>query len=388
MSPDALHHSHPIETSIRKPGEIDEIFDDITYEKGSSVIRFLHAFIGNEPFRVGLSNYLSEYSYKNTKTEHLWFHLSKSSNRENLSEILSSWTKQMGFPLLTVEEKQIFNDRLLTIEQRRFLADGSIDENVRWKIPVNICSKSNPNEILHSLFIDGEKRREFLLEKIPETDWIKLNLFNVGIYRVFYPMSIVESFVPSILDKTFSPQDRFNIENDLFALAKASIIDFVDYFKFVRHAYKHEDNLTVWKSIVQHFDEFNSILNFSSDKTIKQLFQHYLSDVFTLIYSKLEWEPMPNEGSQASILRTLILTQMGINHYGRAVEQANKYFQLCLQGNFTVNPNIRSPIYLTVAKHGDQNTFQQLKTVSFFFLTQIFKQKLGKSFVPSARISF
>jgi aminopeptidase N len=34
MIPDALHNSHPIEMPIKKPTEIDEIFDDITYEKG------------------------------------------------------------------------------------------------------------------------------------------------------------------------------------------------------------------------------------------------------------------------------------------------------------------------------------------------------------------
>jgi len=102
MIPDALHNSHPIETAIRKPMEIDEIFDDITYEKGSSVIRLLYAFIGDQSFRTGLSNYLTEYSYRNTITENLWTHLSKASNRSDLSEILSTWTRQMGYPLLIV----------------------------------------------------------------------------------------------------------------------------------------------------------------------------------------------------------------------------------------------------------------------------------------------
>jgi puromycin-sensitive aminopeptidase len=117
MIPDALHNSHPIEMPIQRPTEIDEIFDDITYEKGieyysislsharvlgSSVIRLLHAYIGNESFRRGLSNYLAEYAYKNSITENLWVHLSKASNRSSLSEILSTWTKQMGYPLLTV----------------------------------------------------------------------------------------------------------------------------------------------------------------------------------------------------------------------------------------------------------------------------------------------
>jgi len=69
---------------------------------GSSVIRFIHAYIGDEAFRTGLANYLAEYAYKNTTTENLWSHLSEASKRPHLIDILSTWTKQMGFPLLTV----------------------------------------------------------------------------------------------------------------------------------------------------------------------------------------------------------------------------------------------------------------------------------------------
>lgn len=69
---------------------------------GSSVIQFIHAYIGSEAFRRGISSYLTEYAYKNTITDNLWSHLSKASNRSQLSDILSTWTKQMGYPLLRV----------------------------------------------------------------------------------------------------------------------------------------------------------------------------------------------------------------------------------------------------------------------------------------------
>jgi puromycin-sensitive aminopeptidase len=84
----------------------------------------------------------------------------------------------MGYPLLTVKQKQIGNDRLLTVEQTRFLADGTRNDSLKWKIPIDICTKSNPNESVHQLYLNGEKKREFLLENVPETDWIKLNLFR------------------------------------------------------------------------------------------------------------------------------------------------------------------------------------------------------------------
>ncbi len=76
------------------PAEINEIFDAISYLKGSSVIRMLHDYIGDDAFRKGLHNYLTEYSYKNTVTENLWSHLAKASNKP-VNEVMSSWTLQM-----------------------------------------------------------------------------------------------------------------------------------------------------------------------------------------------------------------------------------------------------------------------------------------------------
>lgn len=45
---DALKNSHPIEIPVGHPSEIDEIFDEISYDKGGSVIRMLHRYIGDE----------------------------------------------------------------------------------------------------------------------------------------------------------------------------------------------------------------------------------------------------------------------------------------------------------------------------------------------------
>ena len=69
---DALENSHPIEVEVGHPSEVDEIFDNISYNKGASVIRMLHNYIGNDAFRKGMNAYLTQHSYKNTQTEDLW----------------------------------------------------------------------------------------------------------------------------------------------------------------------------------------------------------------------------------------------------------------------------------------------------------------------------
>lgn len=79
---------------------------------------------------------------------------------------------------------------MLTIEQTRFLADGTQDDRVKWKIPINICTKSFPNQSVHQIYLHGVKKQTFLLENIPETDWIKLNVFRYILHLFFLCSSI------------------------------------------------------------------------------------------------------------------------------------------------------------------------------------------------------
>lgn len=58
---DRLSSSHPVEVDVAHPGQIDEIFDSISYNKGCAVIRMLAHFMGAEAFRKGISSYLNTY---------------------------------------------------------------------------------------------------------------------------------------------------------------------------------------------------------------------------------------------------------------------------------------------------------------------------------------
>ena len=76
---DSFTSTHPIEVPVKYPEEIDQIFDGISYNKGSSVIHMLVSFIGKEAFRKGMQIYLNRHKYSNTCTEDLWRALSEGS---------------------------------------------------------------------------------------------------------------------------------------------------------------------------------------------------------------------------------------------------------------------------------------------------------------------
>jgi len=63
FSLDSLRASHPIEVPVRNALEVDQIFDHISYLKGSSVIRMLSSHLGQETFLRGVSDYLKAHAY-------------------------------------------------------------------------------------------------------------------------------------------------------------------------------------------------------------------------------------------------------------------------------------------------------------------------------------
>ena len=86
-----------------KAADVDEIFDAISYSKGSTVIRMLQSWLGGadgplllslslshisvartgkEPFRKGLVAYLAKFKYSNAVTQDLWDALSASSGKD------------------------------------------------------------------------------------------------------------------------------------------------------------------------------------------------------------------------------------------------------------------------------------------------------------------
>ncbi|VDN13697.1 unnamed protein product [Dibothriocephalus latus] len=128
---DELKTSHPIEVEVNSPHEVEEIFDAVSYQKGASVIRMLNDYLGAEVFKAGLQQYIKRHQYSNTVTADLWRALAEVSGQP-VKEIMSTWTKQTGYPVLSVRTLPSADGQSLSlgISQTRFLGDGGKEGNV------------------------------------------------------------------------------------------------------------------------------------------------------------------------------------------------------------------------------------------------------------------
>ncbi|KAI3740365.1 hypothetical protein L2E82_30793 [Cichorium intybus] len=121
---DGLLESHHIEVEINHAGEIDEIFDAISYRKGASVIRMLQSYLGAKVFQRALAKYIKKHACSNAKTEDLWAAREEES-KEPVTKLMDSWTKQNGYPVVSVKLKDSkFEFEHVSSKVARIVADA------------------------------------------------------------------------------------------------------------------------------------------------------------------------------------------------------------------------------------------------------------------------
>ncbi|KAK4388721.1 Aminopeptidase M1 [Sesamum angolense] len=243
---DGLAESHPIEVDINHAGEIDEIFDAISYRKGASVIRMLQSYLGPECFQRALASYIKRHACSNAKTEDLWSVLQEESG-EPVNKLMNSWTKQKGYPVVSVKVK----DQTLEFEQSQFLLSGSTGEG-QWIVPITLCIGSY------------DARKSFLLQTKSETldvkeslgaslsssyPWIKVNVDQTGFFRVKYDEDLSARLRDAIERKCLSISDKYGILDDYYSLSMACQQSLTSLLALMG-AYREELEYTVLSNLI------------------------------------------------------------------------------------------------------------------------------------------
>lgn len=372
---DCLKNSHPIEVPVGHPSEIDEIFDDISYNKGASVIRMLHRYIGDEDFRKGMHTYLTRHQYKNTFTEDLWAALEEASKKP-VGAVMSTWTKQMGFPVIKVTSSQQEGDcRVLTVTQKRFVSDlNSESDNSLWMVPLTFSVKGKAEEVAHSEVLESVSAK-IIIPNVPEDAWVKVNPGTSGLYRVQYPTDLLNQLIPAIKDKSLPPLDRLGIVDDLFALVKAGQASSVQVFNVIS-AMRDEENFTVWSIIANCMGKLGALIsNTDSTEELKK-FGRYL---FKPIGKKLGWDPKPNEGHMDTLLRSLVIGRLGWYGDEETLVEAKKRFNAHISGESTIPADLRAAVYKSVISVGDEETFKTMTKLYKEANLQEEKDRIGRA---------
>ncbi|CAH1105398.1 unnamed protein product [Psylliodes chrysocephalus] len=379
---DSLRNSHSIEVAVHNPSEINQIFDAITYNKGASIIRMLFHFIGNEKFREGMSLYLKRYQYGNTSTEDLWNALEEAS-KEPVAKIMSTWTKQMGFPLIKVETTSISDGTKVKLSQTKFTADGTQSENCRWMVPISISSSSNPSGTVSNILLT-EESTEITIFGLKSTDWIKVNPGVVGFYRTQYTDDMLNKFSVDIRNQTLPPLDRLGLLEDTYALVKAGYMNTGTLLNFLKN-YEKETDSNVWISIITILNKLETILDYTDTS---DLFRNYRKQLVQNIFKSVGWEPKPNDSHIDTLLRGKILEHFSSLQDEDIINEARSRFLKHVNGEKLLPADIRVGCYKIVVSSGSEKEFDSM--FQLYKTTDLNEEKMriinGLGFVKTSHL--
>nr|KAG5686653.1 hypothetical protein BaRGS_013440 [Batillaria attramentaria] len=198
---DQLATSHPLYSPVEAVEDAEQYFDDISYEKGASVIRMIQFCMGEDTFQRGIKRYLQAHSYANANHTDLWNALAAQTEAENknldIPSIMNTWTLQMGFPVVHVTRGA--GD--VMVKQKRFLINPDATDpgtfhspyGYMWHVPITLTSseESHFNVTEKDVVWLTEKEKMFtptvkLADRDDPAGWILANVLQYGYYRVNY----------------------------------------------------------------------------------------------------------------------------------------------------------------------------------------------------------
>ncbi|KAL5529124.1 hypothetical protein ACEPAG_5098 [Sanghuangporus baumii] len=356
---DAKLSSHPIEVDCPDANQINQIFDALSYSKAGSVLRMLSAFVNEETFLKGVSIYLKKHLFANSVSKDLWEGIGEAAGKDIVG-MMDNWVSKMGFPLLTVTEK----DGSIHVRQDRFLETGPAadkDNQTVWQIPLNIASTGADGKLKVDRILLTEKEVTIPLDT---TKPFKLNYDTTGVYRVLYTPERLNKIGAEAAKKesVFNMNDRLGLINDVFALSNAGFGKVSAALNLVQNL-RQEEEFLVWQGIRDNIGDLTSI--FWENTTAWELLKKFRSSLYTPLVDQLGYDFSDSDSADKKQLRTLAIAGAAASDESKVIEELTKRFADYLKtGNDSViASDIERATYTTVVKHGGRAEYDAVKAI-------------------------
>ncbi|XP_052694307.1 aminopeptidase Ey-like isoform X2 [Crassostrea angulata] len=359
---DGLVTSHPVYVPVYHPDQISEIFDRISYGKGSSIIRMMRFFLGEETFRNGLKRYLKNLAYKAAFHDDLWFALGNQSAIENknlnVKAIMDTWTLQMNYPVVNMT---VMADGDIQITQKRYLRDyHAVDPltyvspfNYHWEIPFTYTTKSNTSFDLTDADIHWMHKtdKEVISASVLQSDWILGNVRQYGYYRVTYSDENWNKLINQLNEDhtVIHPTNRAQMINDAWNLAKSGDVSMTIALKTVNYLDKEKEFIP-WKASLGELGYVDSMLERTAlYGPFSRFMKHKVSGIFTP--SALS---SSNFTHLESYVNTLIAAEACKYGIESCVSEASRLYKQWMSNpsNNPIRASVRLTVYCSAIRHG------------------------------------
>ncbi|KAH8356006.1 hypothetical protein KR200_007328 [Drosophila serrata] len=380
---DALRSSKPISRPIEVVSQIAETFNVISYKKGSSVIRMMHLFLGEEAFRSGLNSYLQDYKYENAEQDNLWVSLTKAAHESgalprnaDVKTIMDRWTLQTGYPVVNVIRDYAAGSA--DISQERYFSNNEVSSSHRkkcWWVPLSYTTQAELdfNNMSPQDWLECSKKGQSLpktIDNLPGADqWVIFNTQLSTPYRANYDAQNWKLLIKTLNSENFNSIhviNRAQLIDDIFTFAWTGEQDYETVMEVLEYMHR-ERELLPWRAAFDNIRLINRIVRRTSQGG---LIRQYMKKLLPPIYEYVNGinDTFASFQHQDEIILKVNVVSMACQfQVGDCVARAVEYFR---QWQAEPNPeesnpvpvNLRSIVYCTAIRTGSEDDWQFLWT--------------------------
>jgi len=342
---DALHRTTPIEIPGGEHVVINVSTAPIIYNKGGSILRQIEGYIGEFSFKGGLRRYLKNHEYGSATSLDLWEAMESVSERP-VKEIMKSWVEQEGYPLIEVRRER----DTLHLTQRRFTFLPN-EARQTWVIPVSIrvIREGGGSDVISTVL----DRASTTVGIGPDAAVFKVNDGQYGFYRVKYlDEDILLGLRDEVAEKRLPPEDRWGLQNDLFALTMCGEVPIETYLQWVSSCAK-EDGFLPLISTFAHLHQAHLV----AEGAMRERITETATQILHATLKRIGLEPDSRESNTTSVLRDHILYQAALCGVAFVEAFGRDRFRSLIQGE-PVHPDIMRGVMEIGALTGGEETLE------------------------------
>ncbi|KAM0226405.1 hypothetical protein ACHAQD_000326 [Fusarium lateritium] len=346
---DSLRSSHPIEVPVKRADEVNQIFDAISYEKGSCVLRMISKYLGEDVFLKGIRIYLDRHAYSNTETTDLWAALSEASGKD-VERVADIWTKKVGYPVVAVTEDQ--SKGTIHVKQNRFLRTADVkpeEDEVLYPVFLNLRSKDGIQEDLAL----NTREADF---KVSDFDFFKINSGHSGIYRTSYTSERLQKLGQNAKAGLLGVEDRAGMIADAGALAAAGYQKTSGLLSLLQ-GFDSENEFIVWDEITLRVGSLRDAWIFEDDDVNKAL-KAFQRDLVSKKANEVGWDITDADDFTAQRFKALMFGKAAIVEDEPTKKAAFDLFEKFISGDRdALQPNLRSSVFAVVLTYGGEKEY-------------------------------
>jgi alanyl aminopeptidase len=351
IAEDALDSARRIREPIISRGDIGNAFDTITYQKGATVIGMFEGWIGEEPFRRGVREYLQARRDGNATVGDFLDALSAASGKA-VAPAFSTFLDQNGVPQVAAELKCPADGAMLTLSQKRLAPVGAaLRADQRWQIPVCVRYGNGTASRQTCTLLSGASATLPLQGRCPA--YVVANAGGRGYYVADYRGDTLARLAAH--RQNLSTPEYASLLSDLRALVRAGSVDGAQALEWVRAAGSSRDRHVVLAGL--------ELAAFVRDTLVADTeraeFSAFIREVFAARLRALGYTPRRGESDDDQLLRRSLIQYAAIED-PRLAAEARRRALAWVRDRKAIDPGLAEDVLIVAARGGDAALFEAM----------------------------